>query len=339
MRGIYGARSRLSAVMDQPARTPAQQAIDARDWTFSGTWPYEPCWYFTDGIRLHYVDEGPPAGDPVVMLHGNPTWSYLYRRLIGPLAAAGFRAVAHDAIGFGRSDKPRKQSEYSLDRHAAHFSSLMDELQLDGVTLVVHDWGGPIGLTWAVANPERVARLVLMNTFTGRSPEQARMPVPLRLARAPVTGELLVKGAHAFVRKGLFQLGVARPERLGDPEQAAYLAPHPSWESRTGVLSFPRLISMQGQDATAPQADAVENGLSALATKPTLIFWGMQDPAFGEAVLRGWLDRLPDAELVELADAAHFVPEDAHEQVVPVLLDFLRRPAARSASMPATGST
>ena len=329
--------SPVSVAVDQPALTPAQHAIDARDWTFARTWPYEPCWHFTDDIRLHYVDEGPPAGEPVVMLHGNPTWSYLYRRFIGPLAAAGFRAVAHDAIGFGRSDKPKRQSEYSLQRHAAHFSSLMDELALDGVTLVLHDWGGPIGLTWAVANPDRVARLVLMNTFTGRAPRDLRMPIPMRLVRAPVSGELLVKGAHTLVRRGLFQLGVARPERLGDAERAAYLAPHPSWESRTGVLSFPRLISIRDRDPTTPLADAVESGLPALATKPSLILWAMRDPAFGDVLLRGWLDRLPDAELVELADAAHFVPEDAHEQVVPVLLDFLRRPVER-ASTPMAGS-
>ena len=318
-----------------PARTPAQQAIDAQDWTFAGTWPYAARWHHTDGIRLHYVDEGPPSGEPVVMIHGNPTWSYLYRRFISSIAAEGFRAVAHDAIGFGRSDKPRHQSEYSIRRHADHFASLMDELALDGVTLVMHDWGGPIGLTWAVANPDRVARLVLMNTFTGRAPE-GRMPVPVRLARAPFTGELLVKGAHAFVRKGLFELGVAHPERLGDPERAAYLAPHPSWESRSGILSFPRLIATS-DDPTAPLVDAIEDGMSALAAKPSLIFWGMRDVAFDDALLRRWLGRLPDAQLVELADAAHFVSEDAYERVVPALVDFLRRPVQDSA-MPAAGS-
>ncbi len=309
----------------EPELTPAQREMDSRDWTFGGTWPYEPHWLFTDGIRLHYVDEGARDGQPVVMLHGNPTWSYLYRNFIPALTGAGYRAVAHDELGFGRSDKPKRAREYSIQRHVTHFTALMDELALDGVTLVVQDWGGPIGLAWAVDNPDRVARLVVLNTFTGSAPPDMEVPFVFKLIVAPGTGEVLAKGAHAFVRQLLFKQGVAHPERLGSNERAAYLAPHPSWDSRTGVLAYPRLIASKDSSPTRPLADHIEANLGALAAKPVLICWAMRDPAFRAAMLAMWRQAFPGADVRELADASHFLQEDAHEEIVPALLDFLER--------------
>jgi len=308
-----------------PELTPAQRDMDSRDWTFDGTWPYEPHWLFTDGIRLHYVDEGPRDGQPVVLLHGNPTWAYVYRNFIPALVGGGYRAVAHDELGFGRSDKPKRAREYSIQRHVTHFAALMDELALDGVTLVMQDWGGPIALAWAVDNPDRVRRLVVFNTFTGRIPPDMPIPMPFRLLRAPVTGELLVKGAHVFVRQLLFKKAVAHPERLGEHERAAYLAPHPSWDSRTGVLAYPRLIPWDKNNPTRPLGEHVEARLDRLAGKPTLICWAMKDPAFSAQMLAMWRQRLPGAESHELADASHYLQEDAHEQIVPLLIDFLAR--------------
>lgn len=305
--------------------TPTQREMDSRDWTFGGTWPYEAKWLFTDGIRIHYVDEGPREGEPVVMLHGNPTWAYLYRNFIRGLTEAGYRAVAHDEMGFGRSDKPARQAEYSIQRHAKHFAALMDELALDGVTLVVQDWGGPIGLSWAVDHPERVKRLVILNTFTGLIPPAlAKVPALFKLLRAPVTGELLVKGAHVFVRVFLFK-GGTRP--LDANARAAYLAPHPSWASRTGVLAYPRLIPWDAQNPTRSLGEHVEANLARLADKPVLICWPLKDPAFSHAVLGLWRERFPDAEVHEIENAAHYIQEDAHERVVPLLVDFLRRAA------------
>ena len=306
-----------------PELTPAQRAMDERDWTFGGTWPFEPQWLFTDGIRIHYVDEGPRDGEPVVMLHGNPTWAYLYRRFIAALAAEGYRAVAHDELGFGRSDKPQRESEYSLARHVRHFSALMDELALDGVTLVVQDWGGPIGLSWAVAHPERVKRLVLFNTWSGGDiPDYPKPAPPFRLLRARGTGELLVKGAHLFVRVALFRSTQAG--RLGENERAAYLAPHPSWQSRAGVLAYPRLIPWDAGNPTWDVARETERGLARLAEKPILLCWPRNDPAFGAKALALWRERFPGAELHEV-EAGHYIQEDAHERAIPILLDFLRR--------------
>ncbi len=310
---------------EQPELTPVQREMDSRDWSFGGTWPYDPQWLFTDGIRVHYVDEGPRDGQPVVMLHGNPTWAYLYRNFIPGLVSAGFRAVAHDQLGFGRSDKPKRGREYSIQRHVTHFSALMDELVLDGVTLVLHDWGGPIGLAWAVDNPDRVRRLVILNTFTGHIPDTMPMPMPFRLLRAPGSGELLVKGAHVFVRQLLFKKAVLHPERLGENERAAYLVPHPSWDSRTGVLAYPRLIPWDRKNPTRPLGEHVEANLDRLSGKEALICWAMKDPAFRSEALAMWRGRFPNADVHELADASHYLQEDAHEQIVPALVDFLQR--------------
>ena len=288
-----------------PELTPAQQVADARDWSFGGTWPFEARWLVTDGVRLHYVDEGPPDGEPVLLLHGSPTWSYLYRRYLRGLADAGFRAVAYDLLGFGRSDKARRGREYSLERHDRQLAALADELGLDGVTLVVHDWGGPIGLSWAAAHPERVRRLVVLNTFSQEAPG-ARGPF-----RWPLTRELLVKGVHFYVRGFLFRGGLRHPERLGEDERAAYLAPHGTWSSRTGILAASRLR------AGPPDLQPLEG-------KPVLYVWGMRDRALGEGALRRWQERLP-GEAVELEDSASFVPEDAPEESLAAVLDFLRR--------------
>ena len=306
-----------------PELTPAQRDMDSRDWTFDGTWPYEPHWLFTDGIRLHYVDEGPRDGQPVVLLHGNPTWAYLYRNFIPALVNAGHRAVAHDQLGFGRSDKPKRAREYSIERHVRHFGALVDELALEGLTLVLHDWGGPIGLRWAVDNPDRVRRLVLLNTFTGIPPAGMKPPLVFRLILAPGTGEVLTKGAHAFVRQLLFKQGIAHPERLGASERAAYLAPHPSWDSRTGVLTYPRLIAWKASSRTRPLAEHIEDGLQRLAGKPVLVCWGLDDPAFGRVGLAAWRTVFPEAEVEEIDGASHFLQEDAHERIVPRLIEFL----------------
>jgi haloalkane dehalogenase len=315
----------VGVTTEAPERDRTRRETDSRDWTFGGTWPYEPKWLTTDGIRIHYVDEGPRDGEPVVMLHGNPTWSYLYRRFLAALTEAGFRAVAHDELGFGRSDKPNGGRAYSVQRHVQHFSALMVELDLNDVTLVLQDWGGPIGLTWAVDNADRVKRLVLLNTWAGGiPPDYPKPPILFGLLRAPLVGELLIKGAHVFVRVFLFR-GGTHPERFGENEKAAYLAPHPSWGSRAGVLAFPRLIPWEASHVTAPVGAYIEDNLRRLSGKPVLIVWPLQDRGFKKPSLAFWRERFPGAEVHELQDAGHYIQEDAHERVVPLLLDFLRR--------------
>lgn len=176
------------------------------DWTFGGTWPFEPRWFDSRDGRMHYVDEGPRDGPPVVMAHGNPTWSYLYRHFIPPLVKAGYRAIAPDHLGFGRSEKPDSAELYRIPRHAARMEALLESLDLKNATVVVQDWGGPIGLSWAARHPERVGRLAILNTFAHRPPEKVQLPLPLKLFRMPGLGEFLVKGLHAFVKVFVFQV-------------------------------------------------------------------------------------------------------------------------------------
>ena len=299
-------------------------AVAERDWTFGGTWPYEPRWFATsDGIRIHYVDEGPRDGEPVVMLHGQPTWSYLYRNFIRALADAGFRAVAPDQMGFGRSDKPAGEEGYTIQRHVQHFGELVAHLGLDGVTPVVQDWGGPIGIAWAVENSEKVRRLVVLNTWPGGEfPDYPRTPFMFRFFRARPTSELLVRRAQIFTKVFLFR-GGTRP--LDPQAQAAYLAPHANPRARDGVVRYPKLIPWDGGSPTMPLGRENEVGLERLREKPVLILWPTKDKAFRHKTLAAWRERwAPQAEVHEV-EAGHFVQEDAHERAIPILVDWLKR--------------
>jgi haloalkane dehalogenase len=204
-------------------RTPDERFADLPGF------PFEPRYVEQDGLRMHYVDEG--AGDPVVLLHGEPTWSYLYRKIV-PAVAGVARAVAPDYFGFGRSDKPVDREWYSYDRHYASIERFVEELDLRGLTLVVQDWGGPIGLRLAVERPERVARLVIMNTGVGAG-------------RAPSEEWLRFR---EFVRRVGTDLQPGQLVRitcvteLPDEVVAAYDAPFPTPESKTGSLMFPELV-------------------------------------------------------------------------------------------------
>jgi len=295
------------------------------DWTFGGAWPYAPKWFETPAGRLHYIDEGPRDGPPVVFVHGNPTWAYLYRAFIKAVTGWDFRAIAMDHLGFGRSDKPTQASAYSIPAHADRCEALLEALDLRGATIVVQDWGGPIGLTWAARHPDRVAGLFILNTFFQRPVANVPLPFILHAFRTPGIGELLVKGDHAFVKRFLFQAGLADPSRLTEADRAAYLAPHPTWSSRSGILAFPRQIP-SGPKGSISDFVAVEGAKLAegFADKPVKIVWPMKDVAFGPETLDGmWLRTFPNAEVVRIEKAGHFIQEDAPELVIPELLNLL----------------
>ena len=297
----------------------------AEDWTFGGTWPHEPRFFDTPDGRMHYVDVGPPQGRPVVMLHGNPTWGYLYRNFIPPLVEAGYRAIVPDHLGFGRSDKPDEPELYAIGRHAERMEALLESLDLRDATVVPQDWGGPIGLWWATRHPERVARLFILNTYAHRPPGKVELPLPLRLFRTPGVGEVMVKGLDLFKRVFLFRAGVVHRERLTREVKRAYRAPHPTWSTRTPILVFPREIPAGPEGTVADQGAQVEAGLEQhFRSKPVKIVWAMKDIAFTPEMLDGlWLRTFPDAEVVRIEDAGHYLQEDAHERIVPALLEFL----------------
>ena len=300
------------------------------DWTFGGTWPFEPRWFQTKDGALHYIDEGPREGRPIVLVHGNPAWAYLWRNFIPPLVNAGYRVIVPDHLGFGRSEKPDDTNLYQIPRHAARLDQFMESLNINEVTLVCHDWGGAIGLAWAARHPERIHSLGILNTGAHRPPWKVKMPLSLRLIRLPLLGELVVKGFHGFVRGFLLRGGVVHPERLGPYERAAYLAPHPTWSSRTSVLVFPRQIPAGPEGDVSDFLGSVHDGLMSLRDKPVFIAWGMKDFAFLPHYLDElWLKDFPNAKVLRVADAGHFLQEDAHEQIVPALLEFLRDSNAR----------
>ena len=294
------------------------------DWTFDGTWPYEPRYFDTGAGRIHYVDEGPRDGRPVVLVHGNPTWGYLYRHFITPLVEAGYRVVVPDHLGFGRSDKPNKASLFTIPKHADRFIALMDSLDLEDATVVVQDWGGPIGLSWPARRPDKVRSLYIMNTFAHRPPAGTKVPAILRFMRAPLIGEALIKGRHLFVKRLLFQ--AIRRDQLNEASRAAYLAPHPTYASRTGILVFPRQIP---DGPTGPVSDFVADvhqGLLVFRDRPVAFAWGKRDPVFPPGIYkRLWEPDFPEAPILWLDKAGHFLQEDAPELIVPNLLEFLER--------------
>jgi haloalkane dehalogenase len=285
----------------------------------SDLYPFTGHFLSLDGGRLHYLDEG--AGDPVVMLHGNPTWSFYYRELIKELRGA-YRCVVPDHMGCGRSDRPPDHRyEYTLDRRARDLESLLDHLGLrDHLTLVLHDWGGMIGMLFAHRFPERVQRLVVLNTAAFHKPAAKKLPWQIGWCRNTPLGPLLVRGLNAFVR-GALRLGVVRP--LSADVRAGYLEPYGSWARRRAVLRFVQDIPLKPGDRAYDLVSAVERDLHHFAGVPTLLCWGMRDFVFDAHFLAEWRRHFPHALVHEFPDAGHLVLEDARAEVLPLVRDFL----------------
>jgi haloalkane dehalogenase len=302
-------------------------------------YPFRPRWFTRDGLRQHYVDEG--AGAPVLMLHGNPSWSYLWRRLIVALHGE-HRCIAPDHIGMGRSDKPGE------DRYAFTLGSRVDDLDAltghlidtgqapeHGWTLVMHDWGGPIGMAWARRHPERVARLVVLNTAAFPNPHGDRVRPALRLPfwllRETRLGTRLFLRHHAFARVAtLPPFGVRR--RLPADVRAAFLSPDGHTDDRAAARAGHRLavqrfvqdIPLGPADRAWAELQRTGECLGRFADRPVLIGWGLRDPVLDPAMLAEWRRRFPAAQVHAYRDAGHYVLEDAHERLVPAIADFLR---------------
>ncbi|MDQ4005282.1 MAG: alpha/beta fold hydrolase [Actinomycetota bacterium] len=284
---------------------------------FDGSFPFEPRFArVAEDVRLHYVEQG--SGDPVLMLHGNPTWSYLYRRFLPPIADAGFRAIAVDHMGFGRSDRPSGHHHYHLRAHVGNLVAFIRELDLERITIVMQDWGGPIGFGAALEERSRVARLVVMNTWLGVLPPGIRMPFHEPFRQRGL-GEMLALGANLFV-EAMFA-GV-RPETATPLLAEAYRAPFPDYYSRVPILAFARDIPIGEDHPTATYMAEVASGGTALEL-PTLLVWGMRDPVLPPPILEGWKSLFPHAEVLELAEARHYLQEDEPEAIVRRMVGFL----------------
>lgn len=277
--------------------------------------PYEPRYRDWRGMRLAHVDEGDPSAAPVVMLHGEPTWSYLWRKVMGPLIEGGHRCVVPDLPGFGRSDKPTDDSWYSYDNHTAAVVDLFERLDLRDVTLLVQDWGGPIGLRVAMIEcPERVSRIVVMDTgvFTGHQ----KMSIAWHIFRKFVEGvpnvpvRRLVKGGCKTTPSS---------EVLD-----AYEAPFPSMESKAGVRAFPPMIPLTPDAPGAAAGQAVARALT-IDTRPTLLLWADSDPVLPlESAGRAAEELFPNADgLTVVENAGHFLQEDGGERIGVSIADWL----------------
>lgn len=292
---------------------------------FGQLYPFQSRWLRLDGLRMHYVDEG--VGEPLVMLHGNPTWSFYYRRLISEFRTT-HRVVAPDQIGCGLSDKPADaEYEYTLERRVSDFETLLDRLELThGLTLVGHDWGGMMVVACALRQPERVRRLVLFNTAGFLLPPGRRLPWPLWPFRClPLLPALLIRGCNAFV---LGAIHLATAKGLPGAVRAAYRAPYDSWRNRIATLRFVQDIPLRPHDRSYALARWVDENLHRLRHLPVFIGWGMRDFVFDRGFLDEWQRRLPNAEVHRFADAGHLVVEDAADELVPPLRAFLERTAA-----------
>jgi pimeloyl-ACP methyl ester carboxylesterase len=285
-------------------------------------YPFAEHWLELEpGVRMHYVDEGPRDAPVVLMLHGNPTWSFYWRRLIFALRAT-HRVIAPDHIGCGKSDKPDDQHyDYRLARRIADIEVLVAALELRDITLMVHDWGGMIGLGWADRHPETVARLVLLNTAAFGLPPSKRMPSSLRLARDTRVGAVLVRGVNAFAR-GATRLCVTR-RPLSAEVRDGLIAPYDSWANRRAVLRFVQDIPLAPGDPSFEIVAGVGNRVGQFDDRPVLICWGARDFVFDDHFLRVWQQKLPHAEVHRFADAGHYVLEDAGEEIEALVRRFL----------------
>lgn len=283
-------------------------------------YPFSSNYLAMGGHRLHYVDEG--EGAPLVFVHGNPTWSFYWRNLIQAFRGER-RCVAIDHLGCGLSDKPQDYP-YTLARRIDDLVALVEHLGLTGATLLAHDWGGAIGLGAVQRLPERFDRIVLFNTGAFPPPF-----VPWRIAacRTPLLGTLAVRGLNAFARAAI-TMAVEKPERMTADVRDGLLAPYDSWANRVAVDRFVRDIPFTRSHPTWQTLDKIEQGLAALSSKPIQLIWGMRDWCFRPECLERFVGHWPQAEVHRMADCGHYVVEDAHERIVPLVGAFLQQPTA-----------
>ena len=273
--------------------------------------PFEPSYLEQDGLRMHYVQEG--SGDPLLLLHGEPTWSFLYRTMIPPLAAVA-HVIAPDYFGFGRSDKPTRLEDYSYDFHYSSIERLADALDLREATVVVQDWGGPIGLRLAVERPDRVGRLVILNTGVGAgrapSPEWLRFRDFVRRVGADLVPSHLVR--------------ISAVTETDDAVLSGYDAPFPTPESKAGVLAFPELVPTELDHPSAAKMLAVRDALERWEG-PALVLFSDSDPIFTPAAAERLASRIPGAgPAAIITGAGHFLQEERGEEIAARIARFLR---------------
>ncbi len=283
-------------------------------------YPFKSHFLDRSGLKYHYLDEG--KGDPVVMVHGNPSWSFYYRELVRELRG-NYRTVVPDHIGCGLSDKPvDSYYSFTLKQRVDDLEALLEHLDIrENITLVVHDWGGMIGMAYASRHPERIARLVVLNTAAFHLPAAKKFPLALRLCRDTQLGPFLIQGFNAFAR-GAAWVGCKR-KRMSAELRNDYCAPYDNWHNRIATLRFVQDIPLKPQDPGYDIISEVEEGLHRFKDLPMTVCWGEKDFVFDRHFLDEWKRRFPAAEVHSFADCGHYILEDAAAEVIPIIRNFL----------------
>jgi len=313
-----GSAGGSSARASDAGQRPALPALPSIPPWLRALYPFEPKSFLTtSGARMSFLDEGPRADEAVLMLHGNPTWSFFYRDLVRACSAEGLRCVAPDHIGMGLSDKPESY-DYSLATRVADIEALVESLGLKRIHLVVHDWGGAIGFGLATQHPELIGRITILNTAAFLSP---RIPRRIRLCRNAIFGEWLVRGLNGFAWPATWMAMHRRA--LSADEKRGFLFPYDSWANRVAVHRFVEDIPLEGDHPTHATLAEIEARLPLLVNKPKLIVWGGRDFCFSDHFLTRWREIYPDARVERLADVGHYVLDDAGDAARLPIRDFL----------------
>lgn len=295
-------------------------------------YPFQPARFeVRPGIGMSYLDEGPRDGEVVVMLHGNPSWSFYWRHLVnglkGPASGKQYRCIVPDHVGMGLSDKPDDapgavpRYDYTLQSRIDDLDALLAHLGITGpVTLAVHDWGGMVGFGWALKDPSRVKRWVITNTASFPLPSVKPMPWQIAMGRHSKVGGWLIRRFNLFAR-GAAAFGTRR--RLSPEVKRAYSGVYDGWANAISTLRFMQDIPLDANDRAWPLLQAAERQLPAYADRPAFIGWGLKDFVFDRHFLAGFTRALPQAELHAFDDAGHYVMEDKHEVLVPAIRAFL----------------
>ncbi|MFI5322690.1 MAG: alpha/beta fold hydrolase [Thermodesulfobacteriota bacterium] len=289
-----------------------------KDETFGGAYPFTPRFFDAGNFMMHYVDEG--EGEPVILLHGDPTWGYLWRKFV-PALSKERRVIVPDHMGMGKSDAPGEPYPYLLRHHVANLEALITSLGLTDITLAMHDWGGPVGLGFAVRHPELIKRLVITNTWAFARWPGASFPRLIEMIRSP-RGESFVLEKNGYVSRAMSGT-VNYPEKITKEVMDAYLAPFPSPESRKALLCWSRDITVHESDPSWEEMKRIEEGLPLFSDIPVLIVWGMLDPVLPPSVLEMWKYVYPHADVREVPVASHFLQEDAPGAVLEAVEEFL----------------
>ncbi|MEA2012712.1 MAG: alpha/beta fold hydrolase [Verrucomicrobiota bacterium] len=268
-------------------------------------YPFQSNFLNIEGKKYHYLDEG--AGSPIVMVHGNPSWSYYYRNLVCELRKS-HRCIVPDHIGCGFSDKPQDY-QYTLENHISNLERLIEHLQLKNITLIMHDWGGAIGMGYATRHPKNISKLVILNTAAFII---NHLPLRIRICRIPMFGEIAVRGFNAFALGATYMACKSMSQKT----RKTYITPYDNYKNRIATLKFIHDIPFSPKHPTWKTIKEIESKLALFKDTEKIIFWGKKDFCFDDVFLKKWKEIYPNAEIIEFKDAGHYVLEDAGDEIL-----------------------